>query len=103
LDDDNQSLIDNFKKYGVKPEPIKVVANQKLVGKNFVVTGTLESMGRQDAADKIEALGGTFQKSVGKTTDYLVAGKSVGQSKLEKAKKNNIEVLDEAKFIELLG
>jgi NAD-dependent DNA ligase len=66
-----------------------------LSGQKFVVTGTLESMGRDEAADKIRNLGGTFQSSVGNDTDYLVVGNNVGASKLAKAEKLGIEQIDE--------
>ena len=74
----------------------------KLAGKNFVVTGTLESMGRDEAADKIRALGGTFQSAVAKDTNYLVAGGKVGASKLKKAQQYGTKIIDEQAFLELL-
>jgi DNA ligase (NAD+) len=74
-----------------------------LSGKHFVVTGTLESMSRDDAADKIRAKGGIFQNSVAKDTDYLVAGGKVGASKLAKAEAYGTAVIDEAAFIKLLA
>lgn len=100
-DGDNIILLEKFRELHV--EPVYHRASGKLAGKNFVVTGTLESMGRDVAADKIRALGGTFQTTVAKDTDYLVAGVNVGASKLEKAKKYGTEVLDEAAFLKLLG
>ena len=60
-------------------------------------------MGRDEAAERIRALGGEFHSSVVKTTSYLVAGHNTGQSKLEKAAKYGTEVIDEVKFLELLG
>ena len=59
-------------------------------------------MGRDDAAERIRALGGTFQTSVGKDTDYLVAGGKVGASKLKKAEQYGTQVIDEAAFLKLL-
>jgi DNA ligase (NAD+) len=99
-DEDNIALIEKFASLGVKPEYQKVTG--KLVGKSFVVTGTLESMGREVAAERIRELGGTFQSSVGKDTTYLVAGGKVGASKLAKAKAYGTEVIDEAKLLELI-
>lgn len=55
-----------------------------------------------EAADKIRALGGTFQTAVGKDTTYLVAGGNVGASKLKKAESYGTKVIDEKKFLELL-
>ena len=71
-------------------------------GKSFVITGSLESMSRDEAAANIRALGGTFQTSVGKDTDYLVAGGKVGASKLVKAEKYGTKVIDEKTLLELL-
>ena len=67
-----------------------------------MVTGTLESMTRDGAKDKIRALGGKVTGSVSKKTDYLVCGASPG-SKLEKAEKLGVDMLDEAAFLKLLG
>ena len=68
-----------------------------------MVTGTLDSMGRDIAAEKIRAEGGEFHSSVVKTTTYLVAGRNTGKSKLEKAAKYGTKVIDEAEFLNLLG
>ena len=66
------------------------------------MTGTLETMGRDVAAEKIRALGGTFQSSLGKDTTYLVVGKNVGASKLAKAEKYGTKQLTEDEFLEML-
>ncbi|HSX45415.1 MAG TPA: NAD-dependent DNA ligase LigA [Candidatus Saccharimonadia bacterium] len=97
----NQKLLAKFEKLGVKPEPVKRTGG-KLSGQKFVVTGTLESMGREEAAEKIRALGGTFQSSVGKDTDYLVVGANVGAGKLTKAEKLGTKQLNESEFLKLL-
>lgn len=97
----NTKLLAKFKKHGVWPEPVKHVGG-KLSGKSFVVTGTLESMGRDQAGERIRALGGTFQSSVGKDTDYLVVGANVGASKLAKADKLGTKQLTEAEFLKML-
>lgn len=99
-DEDNLRLLDKFDSLGVRPHFER--KSGKLEGKSFVVTGTLESMGRDMAADRIRALGGTFQSSVGKDTTYLVAGGKVGGSKLKKAQEYGTEIIDEAKLMELL-
>lgn len=72
-----------------------------LAGKSFVLTGTLPSMSRQEATSRIEASGGKVTGSVSKKTDYVVAGEEAG-SKLEKARKLQIPVLDEAGLRDLL-
>ena len=101
-DDDNQKLRDKFEKLGVKPH-FESHARGPLHGKSFVVTGALESMGRDIAAERIRALGGTFQTSVGKDTTYLVVGANVGASKLTKADKLGIKQIDETMLLEMLG
>ncbi len=100
-DEDNQNLIIKFNRAGV--EPWHQDASGPLVGKSFVITGSLSAMSRDEAADKIRALGGTFQTSVGKSTTYLVAGGKVGASKLSKAEKFGTEVIDEPKFLNLIN
>jgi NAD-dependent DNA ligase len=62
----------------------------------------MEKMSRDEAADKIRELGGTFQTSVGKDTSYLVVGKNVGASKLKKAEKLGTKQIDEQELINLL-
>ncbi|HET8690031.1 MAG TPA: BRCT domain-containing protein, partial [Candidatus Saccharimonadales bacterium] len=75
----------------------------KLAGLSFVITGTLESMSRDEAADKIRALGGTFQSAVAKDTTYLVAGGKIGASKLKKARDYGTEIIDEAALKKMLA
>lgn len=99
-DEDNIRLLEKFSALGVNPYYEK--KQGKLVGKNFVVTGTLESMGRDEAAEKIRALGGAFQSAVAKDTDYLVAGGKVGGSKLKKAEQYGTKIINEKEFLELL-
>ncbi len=100
-DEDNQELLSKFVKFGVRPIYTKK-AGGPLDDKSFVITGSLESMSRDEAADKIRSLGGTFQTAVAKGTTYLVAGGKVGASKLSTAKKFGTEVIDEKKFLSLL-
>lgn len=100
-DPDNEALIEKFAQLGVEPHFKK--ASGKLAGMNFVVTGTLETMSRDDAADKIRALGGGFQTSVAKDTTYLVAGGKVGASKLKKAQDYGTKIINEQELITLLG
>jgi len=101
-DEDNLALLDRLRELGVEPV-YQDTSGGKLNGLSFVVTGTLDSMGRDAAAEKIRALGGEFHSSVVKTTTYLVAGHNTGKSKLEKAAKYGTEVIDEDKFLEILG
>lgn len=100
-DSDNQRLLEKFAKLGVKPH-FESRARGPLHGKSFVVTGSLETMGRDEAAEKIISLGGKFQSSVGKDTTYLVVGADVGASKLAKAEKLGTKQIDEAGLLKLL-
>ncbi len=101
VDDDNQALLAKFRQLGVWPEDVKHVGGP-LSGKSFVITGTLESMSREDAAEKIRALGGTFQTSVAKGTTYLVMGANAGQSKADKAQRLGTEVINESELLTML-
>jgi len=100
-DPDNARLLEKFERVGVRPKSDAVVAGP-LVGKAFVVTGTLTSMSRDEVAERVRALGGTFQSSVGKDTTYLVAGGKIGASKLASAKKYGTQVIDEAQLMEII-
>jgi DNA ligase (NAD+) len=100
-DPDNEALLEKFAKLGVRPV-YESHANGPLHGLNFVVTGTLETMGRDIAAERIRSLGGTFQSSIGKDTDYLVVGKNVGASKLTKAVKFGTKQINEQDFLKLI-
>jgi DNA ligase (NAD+) len=97
----NRALLEKFERLGVRPESVKHVGG-KLSGKNFVITGTLDSMGREQAAERVRNLGGGFQSSVGQDTDYLVVGDNVGASKLVKAEKLGTKRISEAEFLKLL-
>lgn len=99
-DPDNEMLLDKLREVGVSPVYQEKLG--KLKNARFVVTGTLEHMSRDEAAERIRTLGGTFQTSVAKDTTYLVVGGRVGASKLNKAKQYGTEILDERQFIALL-
>jgi len=99
---DNQKLMKKFKKLDVEPEEVKRTKGP-LSGVSIVVTGNLESMSRDEAAERIRALGGAFQSSVGQETDYLVVGANVGESKLAKARKLGTKQIDEEKLLKLLS
>ncbi|HSW98486.1 MAG TPA: NAD-dependent DNA ligase LigA [Candidatus Saccharimonadales bacterium] len=101
-DPDNEKLLAKFERLGVHPH-YEPHARGPLHGKSFVITGGLEHMGRDEAAEKIRALGGTFQSSVGKDTSYLVVGKNVGESKLAKARKLGTTQIDEAALIKFIS
>lgn len=99
-DEDNVALLEKFKSLDVKPVYTKI--GGPLIGLHFVVTGTLGTMSRDEAADKIRERGGVFQSAISKETNYLVVGENVGESKLAKARKLGTATIDEKAFIELL-
>lgn len=101
-DPDNQGLLRKFTDFGVTPI-FQSRATGPLAGMSFVITGTLQTMGRDVAAERIRQLGGTFQTSVGKDTTYLVAGGKVGGSKLKKAQAFGTKIIDEAAMLQLIG
>jgi DNA ligase (NAD+) len=90
---------------GIEPKSEKVSAKKAaelpLAGKTFVLTGTLPSMTREEATEKIEALGGHVTGSVSKKTDYVLAGAEPG-SKFDKAKELGVKIIDEAEFRKML-
>ena len=98
----NQTLLNDFASLGVSPEiETDKSTGTPWTGKTFVLTGTLSQMSRAEASSRIEKLGGKSSSSVSKRTDFLVAGPGAG-SKLEKAEKLGVPVLDETEFIDLL-
>ena len=97
-DDENLQILNKMFGFGVKVQ--NFAKNEGVLsGKNFVITGTLKEMSREQAAEKIELLGGKFQKSISKTTDFLVIGEKVGATKISKAEKLGVKVMDEDEFL----
>jgi DNA ligase (NAD+) len=94
-------MLEKFRQLGVHPQYESKAAGP-LHGQNFVVTGTLETMGRDIAAERIRDLGGTFQSTITKDTDYLVVGANVGASKLAKAAKLGTKQITEQELLKLL-
>ena len=100
-DEDNMKLLQKFADLGVAPQFNR--KSGRLVGQSFVITGTLQSMGRDAATDKIRELGGTFQTAIAKDTTYLVAGGKVGTSKLKKAEQYGMKIIDEQEFLAIIA
>jgi len=99
----NREVVEQLLAAGVRWPPVeRPQADSAFSGKTFVLTGTLQSMTRDEAKARIEALGGKASGSVSAKTDYLVAGESAG-SKLTKAQSLGVRILDEAAFLALLA
>lgn len=100
-----KKVLPRMKELGIKPQSEKVSAKSRaelpFAGKTFVLTGTLPSMTRDEAAAKIEALGGRVSGSVSKKTDFVLAGSEAG-SKLDKAKELGVKIIDEPAFRKML-
>ena len=96
-----EHLIATLKEAGVNMTSSVQIAGDKLAGKTFVLTGTLQRFSRSEAGERIEALGGKVSSSVSKKTSYVVAGEEAG-SKLTKAQSLGIPVLTEEEFLTLL-
>jgi len=96
-------LLEKLQEAGVKPQAEAVIQQEgPLTGKTFVITGTLSRWSRKEAEELVEKAGGRAAGSVSKKTDYVLAGENAG-SKLTKAEKLGVEVLDETTFAQLVG
>ena len=100
--DQSRHLIEALRQAGVSFDSTEAPVGDKLAGKTFVLTGTLPTMDRKEAAALIEAQGGKVSGSVSKKTSYVVAGEAAG-SKLQKANDLGIPVLTEEELLALLG
>jgi DNA ligase (NAD+) len=100
-----RKILQRMKQLRIEPKSEKVsakkMADLPLAGKTFVLTGTLPTMTRDEASQKIQALGGHVGSSVSKKTDYVLTGSDAG-SKLDKAKELGVKVIDEAEFRKML-
>jgi DNA ligase (NAD+) len=97
----NKTLTDSLRKAGVYMKAEKKLRSAQLTGLNFVLTGTLPTLTREDAKAKIEAAGGKTVGSVSRNTNFVVAGEDAG-SKLSKARDLNIPVINENELLEML-
>jgi DNA ligase (NAD+) len=103
-DGQNRDVIERLRRAGVTwPAPKRPdVSSQPLAGLTFVLTGTLESMGREEAEEALRALGAKASGSVSKKTHYLIAGRDAG-SKLKKAEELGVRILDEADLKKIIA
>jgi DNA ligase (NAD+) len=101
----NRKLLDRLRHAGLNFQSSlfnAAAASGPFAGKTFVLTGTLPTLSREQASAKIEALGGKVSSSVSKKTDFVLAGEEAG-SKLEKAQKLGVKIIDEAEFLKRCG
>ena len=98
----NLRFLERLKKVGITIiTPTLSKISRKLEGKTFVLTGSLKSLSREQAKEKIRSLGGDTSESVSKKTDFVVAGENPG-SKQEQAKELGIKIINEKEFLQLL-
>jgi DNA ligase (NAD+) len=100
----NQELVTRLKAAGIRTEDLREAepeGERPLAGQTFVLTGTLDSMSRQEAAREIERLGGKVVGSISRKTTYLIVGGEPG-GKAAKAQALGVETLDEAAFLKLI-
>ena len=102
LDNHNSAIVDELKDLGLNMKYLgeKIEYNEKIAGKTFVLTGTLELFTREEAENIIERLGGKTSSSVSKKTSYVVVGSNPG-SKYEKAQELGIPILTEKDFSDI--
>lgn len=100
-DEDNTKLLEELKTLGVQPV-YSDTSNLPLAGKSYIISGTLSNLGREEAEDKLRALGATVTSSVTKNTTALIVGEKPGKSKTEKAEKLGIPIIGEAEYRQLL-
>jgi DNA ligase (NAD+) len=97
----NRDVLAKLRAAGVRPKAERRVAVSPLAGKTFVLTGTLTSMTRDEAKERLQGLGAKVAGSVSAKTDYVVAGAAAG-SKLDKARGLNVTMMDEKQFLEMI-
>lgn len=95
-------MIERLKGLGLNMKSLKEVKDNRFAGLTFVLTGTLPTFSRNEASEIIESFGGKTSSSVSKKTSYVLAGEEAG-SKLEKAKKLGVTVIDEEKFKSMIN
>jgi DNA ligase (NAD+) len=101
-DKKNKESIERLKKAGVTVIESKVKGKAKFTGKTFVFTGALKSLGRDEARNIVESLGGMTVSTVSKKVDFVVVGEDPG-SKFDKAKELGIKTLTEEEFKKMIG
>jgi len=99
---ENIGLVERLKNAGIRIKNFYEEKNLKLSGKKFVLTGSLESLSRDEAYERIKMKGADVSETVTSKTDYLVAGKDPG-GKLKKARRLGIRIIEEKEFLNLIN
>ena len=99
--EDTREMVEQLKGFGVNMKSQKEIKDSRFGGKTFVLTGTLPTYTRQEAAAIIESFGGKTSSSVSKKTDYVLAGEEAG-SKLTKAQSLGVAIINEEEFNEMI-
>ena len=102
-EEENKKILEKLRQAGVWPQQELVKEGLPLSGKEFVITGTLKAFSREEAHNRIKALGGTAKDNVTKNTTYLVMGEDPGENKLIRARALGTEQINEEKFLAILG
>ena len=100
-DEDNLKMLRELRELGVRPVYTDL-ATAKLAGRSYIISGTLASYGREEAEERLRALGATVTSSVTKTTTALIVGEKPGAAKLAKAAKLGVPTMGEKEFLELI-
>jgi DNA ligase (NAD+) len=110
--DMGRTILDRLRELGIDPRGEGTAENESAAGNSpetnrlanltFVLTGTLETMSRDEAAERIRQLGGTAAGAVSKNTDFLVAGTNTGATKTRKAAQLGVKVISEKEFLRML-
>jgi len=101
-DSTNLKVIDKLIAAGINPKQKQTKQSDKLAGKTFVVTGTLENFSRAEIEQTIKQNGGKVSSSISKKTDFVLAGTEPG-SKLDKAQQLGVKVINEKQFLQMIG
>ena len=100
-DEENLAMITELEELGLQPE-FSDLSTAKLAGKSYIISGTIEGFGREEAEDKLRELGATITGSVTKNTTALILGKKPGASKVKKAAELGIPTLTEEDYKKLI-
>jgi DNA ligase (NAD+) len=102
-EEENRKILEKLRQAGVWPQQELAQEGLPLSGQEFVITGSLKTFSREEAHNRIKALGGTAKDNVTKNTTYLVVGEDPGENKLVRARALGTEQINEEKLLAVLG